>query len=76
MISKGDLETVFQAWYDHKMEPDDPELLRVHRVTINNLTAKMEDALGHPITVASARQAIIPRFGVWMKENGLPQPPK
>jgi hypothetical protein len=40
MISKGDLETVFQAWYDYKMEPDDPELLRVHRATMNHLTAK------------------------------------
>lgn len=76
MISKGDLETVFQAWYDHKMEPDDPELLRVHRATMNHLTAKMEEALGHPITVTAARQAIVPRFGVWMKENGLPKPPK
>ena len=76
MISKGDLETVFQAWYDHKMEPDDPELLRVHRATMNHLTAKMKEALGHPITVASARQAIVPRFGVWMNENGLPKPPK
>ena len=76
MISKGDLETVFQAWYDHKMEPDDPELLRVHRATMNHLTAKMEEALGHSITVASTRQAIVPRFGVWMNENGLPKPPK
>ena len=58
------------------MEPDDPELLRAHRATINNLTAKMEEALGHPITAASVRQAIIPKFGVWMKENSLPRLPK
>ncbi len=46
MIDKGTLERVFQAWYDHKMEPDDHELLRLHRSTIDDLRVEMEKHLG------------------------------
>lgn len=76
MISKGDLEVVFRAWYDHKMEPDDCELLQIHRRTMARLTEQMEIAMGHPLTIASVRHAIGSRFGIWMIENGLPKPPK
>lgn len=76
MISKGDLETVFKAWYDHKMEPDDWELLKTHRSTMSRLAEQMESAMGHPLTLESVRHAIGGRFGAWMTENGLPKPPK
>jgi len=76
MIEKRDLEMVFQAWYDHKMEPDDPELSRIHRSTLEDLKSSMEKLLGYPTTLAAVRQSIGKRFGAWMTENGLPKPPK
>ncbi len=76
MIEKGDLELVFQAWYDHKMEPQDPELLRLHRSTMDHLKMEMETLLRYPITIVALRQSIGSRFGAWMTENGLPKPPK
>jgi hypothetical protein len=72
MIEKRDLEMVFQAWYDHKMAPDEPEL----RSTLEDLKDKMEELLGYPTTVGAVRQSIGQRFGTWMTENGLPKPPK
>lgn len=34
MIMRRDLERVFLAWYDHKMELDNPELSRLHLSTL------------------------------------------
>lgn len=76
MIEKKDLEIVFQAWYDHKMEPDDPEYFRVHKRTLEALKSDLEKMLGYPLTLQSVRQTLGVRFGVWMRENGLPKPPK
>jgi hypothetical protein len=76
MIGREDLELVFQAWYDHKMEPENPEFLRLHRSSMDSLKSKMETLLGYPITTVALRQSIGARFGAWMTENGLPKPPK
>lgn len=75
-MEKKDLEPVFRAWYDHKMEPDDPELQRLHRSTLEAFKSKLETLAGYPMTIQIVRQTIGPRFGAWMIENGLPKPPK
>lgn len=77
MIEKADLVPVFQAWYDHKMEPADAELARLHRQTIDDLRVNLE-ALngGQPLDAGDVRRALWPRFGRWMIEQNLPPPPK
>jgi hypothetical protein len=77
MIEKADLIPVFQAWYDHKMEPADADLARQHRQTIDALRMKMEELNGgQPLDAGDVRRALWPRFGQWMIEEDLPPPPK
>ena len=77
MLQKSDLEPVFGAWYDHKMEPDDAEALRVHHSTLDILRTKMEEALGEAgLRRTDIKRMLGPRFGQWLKENDLPPLPK
>ncbi len=75
-IRKEDLEPVFRAWYDHKMEPDDPEFLRVHNSSLDSFKTKLEGAMGSPLSRSDVRHALAPRFSRWLKENNLPPLPK
>ena len=77
MIEKADLIPVFKAWYDYKMEPANAELARLHRSTLEELRLKMEQINGgHPLDHGDLRHALWPRFGRWMIENGLANPPR
>ena len=75
-MEKSDLEPVFEAWYDHKMDPGDPELLRSHRETIDELKSVLETMTKTPLTRLDVKVALSRRFGTWMRENGLPSPPR
>jgi len=76
MLKKEDLEPVFQAWYDHKMEPGDSDLFRVHHATIDSIKTEMEQSLGYTLSRSDVRHALRERFGKWMNLNKLPPLPK
>ncbi len=75
MIEKKDLDEVFEAWYDHKMEPENEVLLRQHHQTLDILRSNLEKLSGPHLTKTDVKQAISKRFGQWMRENSLPSPP-
>lgn len=78
MLSKDDLEPVFEAWYDHKMEPAEADLLRRHLETLGELQTKLADI--DPVfknqRKTDLRKVLGGRFSSWMKEHNLPEPKK
>jgi len=76
MLREEDLEPVFQAWYDHKMDTGDAEAFRVHHATIDGVKAELETLLGYSLSRSDVRCALRERFGSWMRYNKLPSPPK
>lgn len=76
MIEKSDLDPLFGAWYDHKMDPANKELLRQHRSTLDEIARKLSQASGQHLDAGDVRAALWPRFGQWMREKDLPPPPK
>ncbi len=75
-MDKTILNPVFEAWYDHKMDPEDLDLLTQHRNTMDRMASTLSKETGTNLDRYDLMKALGSRFGQWMKENGLPSPSK
>ncbi len=76
MPTRASIEAALEAWYDHKRDPGNRDLLDKHNDTIDFVRTAMEKRLGYPLTRTDVRRALGKRFGQWMRENDLPPPPE
>ncbi len=74
MIPSDKLHRAFGAWYDHKMDPGNAELLRVHHATLDELAQVVLAQTGQHVSGLDMKQALGEAFGQWMRREGLPKP--
>tara|TARA_R110002096_G_scaffold238581_6_gene430142 strand:+ start:1613 stop:1849 length:237 start_codon:yes stop_codon:yes gene_type:complete len=71
-VPKDTLEAFYQAWYDTKMDPTNPEVRADYLDALDELQA----AMGGGFQAHEIKEALGESFSTWQKHERLPKPPR